>query len=373
MLTGGKGVGKSTSARYIANSLLLKTHAPIYFLDADVGQSEANPPGCVSLFCIESPMLGVPFCNQRGTFTNSFFFGDISPSGNLELYFRLVVKLYEQFIAMSFPGSVLIVNTAGWVEDDGAKLLDRLIAKMEPDCLFNIVSKEEPNYQGDGIKELQENERAFVINHAVNFIPRPSKSLPFTLTPAALRNLLTMGYIAPLCPTPSLGSLNKAAPYAVPFSRISIYVNPGLDFVPETHLLALLNCSLVALCSVRWENDEVKGKQHILNDETMPGMIEGDSVVLRCVGFGVIRAIDLDERLFYVLTPVADQVLNEVNVFAKGANIDIPSAFLVQRASREAPYVVNCRGGPSNEMYSELALISCYKRTKFSRKPTFLD
>lgn len=69
----------------------------------------------------------------------------------------------------------------------------------------------------------------------------------------------------------------------------------------------------------------------MLNDEDMPGIIEGEDVVLRCVGFGFIRAIDLNERLFYVLTPVAEEVLPEVNVFAKGVNIDLPSVFFTQR------------------------------------------
>lgn len=82
--------------------------------------------------------------------------------------------------------------------------------------------------------------------------------MPFTLTPAAIRNLLILGYMAPLCPTPSLGSLGDAAPYAVPFGRIAVNLNPGLGSVPDTHLLAVLNCAFVALCSVRWEEDHIK-------------------------------------------------------------------------------------------------------------------
>uniref|UniRef100_F1L067 Polynucleotide 5'-hydroxyl-kinase NOL9 n=1 Tax=Ascaris suum TaxID=6253 RepID=F1L067_ASCSU len=368
MITGGKGTGKSTSARYIANSLLGEGNAPVYFLDADVGQSEVNPPGCVSLFRVESPMLGVPFCNQRRTLTHSFFFGDVSPSAGIEHCSRLVTKLYERFKSEAFPGSVLIVNTPGWVEGDGAKFLDRLISVISPDCLFNIITKDGPNYRGEGMEMLEETEGAVVINHFFNLPATSATSVPFTLTPAAIRNLLILGYMAPLCPTPSLGSLGDAAPYAVPFGRIAVNLNPGLGSVPDTHLLAVLNCAFVALCSVRWEEDHIKGRRHVLNDEDMPGIIEGEDVVLRCVGFGFIRAIDLNERLFYVLTPVAEEVLPEVNVFAKGVNIDLPSVFFTQRISAEAPYVLADNKGPASDMYSELALISCHKRAQSNRR-----
>uniref|UniRef100_A0A915AB24 Polynucleotide 5'-hydroxyl-kinase NOL9 n=1 Tax=Parascaris univalens TaxID=6257 RepID=A0A915AB24_PARUN len=368
MIIGGKSAGKSTSARYIANSLLGKDNAPVYFLDADVGQSEANPPGCVSLFRVESPMLGVPFCTQRRTLTHSFFFGDISPSAGIEHCSRLVAKLYERFKSKAFPGSVLIVNTPGWVEGDGVKFLDRLISIISPDCLFNISTKDGPNYRGEGIRMLEEVEGAVVINHISNLSTTPMTSVPFTLTPAAIRNLLILGYMAPLCPTPSLGSLGDAAPYAVPFGRIAVNLNPGLGSVPDTHLLAVLNCAFVALCSVRWEEDHIKGRQHVLNDEDMPGIIEGEDVVLQCVGFGFIRAIDLNERLFYVLTPVAEEALPEVNVFAKGVNIDLPNVFFTQRRSVEAPYVLADNKGPASDMYSELAVISCHKRAQSNRR-----
>uniref|UniRef100_A0A914R4Q8 Polyribonucleotide 5'-hydroxyl-kinase Clp1 P-loop domain-containing protein n=1 Tax=Parascaris equorum TaxID=6256 RepID=A0A914R4Q8_PAREQ len=285
MIIGGKSAGKSTSARYIANSLLGKDNAPVYFLDADVGQSEANPPGCVSLFRVESPML--------------------------------VAKLYERFKSKAFPGSVLIVNTPGWVEGRPLFVYIHLLL-------------------------------TFLMR--TDIFHRPMTSVPFTLTPAAIRNLLILGYMAPLCPTPSLGSLGDAAPYAVPFGRIAVNLNPGLGSVPDTHLLAVLNCAFVALCSVRWEEDHIK------------------DVVLQCVGFGFIRAIDLNERLFYVLTPVAEEALPEVNVFAKGVNIDLPNVFFTQRRSVEAPYVLADNKGPASDMYSELAVISCHKRAQSNRR-----
>ena len=40
--------------------------------------------------------------------------------------------------------------------------------------------------------------------------------------------------------------------------------------------------------------------------------------MLKCFGFGLIRAINPQRKLFYVLTPIEQKVLHQVNVFALG-------------------------------------------------------
>jgi hypothetical protein len=43
--------------------------------------------------------------------------------------------------------------------------------------------------------------------------------------------------------------------------------------------------------------------------------------MLRCLGFGLIRAINPQRKLFYVVTPTDPQALRRVNVFACGRQI----------------------------------------------------
>lgn len=43
--------------------------------------------------------------------------------------------------------------------------------------------------------------------------------------------------------------------------------------------------------------------------------------MLKCHGFGMIRAISLERQLFYVITPVDQQKLKSITVFALGHNV----------------------------------------------------
>lgn len=46
--------------------------------------------------------------------------------------------------------------------------------------------------------------------------------------------------------------------------------------------------------------------------------------VLRCVGFGLIRAINPERRLFYIITPVEQRQLAQVDVLALGHCLNTP-------------------------------------------------
>jgi polynucleotide 5'-kinase involved in rRNA processing len=86
VITGRKGMGKSTISQYLLNSLLnrylahthhtahgtQRTHSPrvrllcvryphVVFLDTDLGQPEFTPAGLVSLHVISSPVFGPSF------------------------------------------------------------------------------------------------------------------------------------------------------------------------------------------------------------------------------------------------------------------------------------------------------------------------
>jgi polynucleotide 5'-kinase involved in rRNA processing len=82
-------------------------------------------------------------------------------------------------------------------------------------------------------------------------------------------------------------------------------------------------------------------KKHLLNDFSLPSRLEliseernseeiqinsNDIIpierniqpMLKCIGFGLIRAINPQRKLFYVLTPVEQKMLHQVNIFALG-------------------------------------------------------
>ncbi|KAJ1359571.1 hypothetical protein KIN20_018337 [Parelaphostrongylus tenuis] len=51
-----------------------KEGPPIYILDADVGQSEFTPAGCMSLWKISDCILDVPYTHQNVVFSMQLFF-----------------------------------------------------------------------------------------------------------------------------------------------------------------------------------------------------------------------------------------------------------------------------------------------------------
>ena len=53
---------------------------------------------------------------------------------------------------------------------------------------------------------------------------------------------------------------------------------------------------------------------------------------LRCYGFGFIRAIDMEKKLFYVVTPVTKD-LNRVKVFALGYELQTPPDMILNEVS----------------------------------------
>lgn len=117
LLCGHKNVGKSTTVRYIINSLLRKFPV-VQCLDCDIGQSEFNPPGCLAIHSFTAPVVGPPFCRLHKA-DAALYLGEVTPSP--------IVRQYEnglQFVIDKGrnPDVPLVVNTMGWVERLGKSL-----------------------------------------------------------------------------------------------------------------------------------------------------------------------------------------------------------------------------------------------------------
>ncbi|VDP29515.1 unnamed protein product [Heligmosomoides polygyrus] len=98
----------------------------VYLLDADVGQSEFTPAGCMSLWRLSDAILDVPCTHQSQKFSCSYFFGNISPADDTEKY-----KVCRHFIYLFIYCSQGALN---WSEESNEtsfnsnriKILDRV-------------------------------------------------------------------------------------------------------------------------------------------------------------------------------------------------------------------------------------------------------
>lgn len=106
---------------------------------------------------------GASFGLQKPNFEHSYYYGSITPEGNLNLYRTLLKHAYYEFLQMSSndTNALLMVNTLGWVEsehffksqevyryllDFGAEILDYMINVFSPACILNLSSSQKRTF-----------------------------------------------------------------------------------------------------------------------------------------------------------------------------------------------------------------------------------
>ena len=101
VLCGAKGVGKSTCLRYTLNRLLSSKGSSkcVALLDCDLGQSECNMSGLISLHILSAPILCPSHLRLR-TPELSFFIGDTTVKADPGLFEAALNQLYERYLVL---------------------------------------------------------------------------------------------------------------------------------------------------------------------------------------------------------------------------------------------------------------------------------
>lgn len=145
-----------------------------------------------------------------------------------------------------------------------------------------------------------------------------------------LRELAVLGYLSQLQPPvpKPLRALHGLTPYQVPFNAVALRIIHA-DVAP-THILYAVNASWVGLCKIL---DDVRGY-------ASGPILLAQSPICDCVGFGICRGIDMEKRLYHILTPVPPEELRHVNCLLVGA-VSIPQCVLKSQGGLEGtiPYV----------------------------------
>jgi hypothetical protein len=131
---------------------------------------------------------------------------------------------------------------------------------------------------------------------------------------------------------------------------MGIYFHPELSHVTDRFLPSVLNCAVVGLCTVEKGFESVSSLKTRLahtvvsfksvesipllngDDDSMPHRIirstnppsDSQMPLLRCHGFGLIRSIDIEKKVFHVITPVEVQNLQKVKILALGYSLQTP-------------------------------------------------
>lgn len=124
-------------------------------------------------------------------------------------------------------------------------------------------------------------------------------------------------------------SLTLQEPYAVPFDAVMVAL---LDTaVPVTEVFRVLNASIVGLLT-RTEDSHAYTHTNRHAGTTPTYSPLGLTMVpfnplAPCIGYGVVRAIDVTKRVLYINSPLPPSILQTVEVLAKG-NLDLPQPLL---------------------------------------------
>ncbi|KAF6110348.1 nucleolar protein 9 [Phyllostomus discolor] len=398
LVCGSQDVGKSTFNRYLINQLLNSLPC-VDYLECDLGQTEFTPPGCISLLNITEPVLGPPFTHQR-TPQKMVYFGKSACKNSHENYIEIIKYVFSAY-KREAP---LIINTMGWVTDQGLALLVDLIRLLAPSHVVQFSSARckpmpglTPDYVDgvDGLYTRSKSKRRsrgfFLAEFAENLefgdedkespVVFPGHKLMcvqsdfvFRKTPRnreshnrVLRDLAVLGYLGQLqkpVPRP-LHPLHGLTPYQVPFSAVALRVIHS-DVAP-THVLYAVNASWVALCKIL---DDVRGYAE-------GPILLAQTPVCDCLGFGICRGLDMEKRLYHILTPLPPEELRHVNCLLVGA-ISIPQCVLKSQPGPEGtiPYITtdyNLRiPGASGEIGAreteETGREKAHPKTRFYRK-----
>ncbi|GMT24092.1 hypothetical protein PFISCL1PPCAC_15389, partial [Pristionchus fissidentatus] len=359
VITGCKGVGKSTFSRKLVNYLWTDKGRPIYYMDLDIGQSEFTPPGIISCSKIGKPILDLPFNHQESFFENAVFVGNITVKEDDERkYLAAVDSLYDRYLENSPSNSILIVNTMGWIEGFGKVVLNHVCQKLYPRYVLRLSGAHEcpsPMYQLP--LSIASNLRQMTIGWKPGHMRIDSP-----LNAAHLRELTTIGYFSKCLPEsrPVLSAMCEAVPFQVHFSNLCIVLPYGLRSLPDKAVFAALNLSVVALCAIGDCSLNKATRRRMLGSEELPWLVLSTPATpsIRVMGYGIIRGADMETRRLYVVTPLTTEQMNEVDSVASLQGVPLPPAFIQTQPHTHKPYILSRSDDSSTVKRSSTGVIA---------------
>ncbi|UCF59086.1 MAG: hypothetical protein JSV15_01300 [Candidatus Bathyarchaeota archaeon] len=137
MVIGGVDSGKTSFCTYLINQALEKRWKAAV-IDADLGQSDVGPPSTIGFSHVKTPIRDLFEINAE----NAYFVGLTSPSRAINRVVEGLVTLKDK--ALDADVDFLVMNTDGWVADEGAARYKVLLTeKATPNIVVGIQGDNE--------------------------------------------------------------------------------------------------------------------------------------------------------------------------------------------------------------------------------------
>ncbi|XP_071803579.1 polyribonucleotide 5'-hydroxyl-kinase Clp1-like [Asterias amurensis] len=156
MIVGPTDVGKSTLCRLLLNYAVRVGRRPT-FVDIDVGQGVISVPGTIGALLIERPADVEEGFSLAGPLV--YHFGATTPGNNMKLYTLLLSNMAGVFNRRCMNNqkagvSGCIINTCGWIKGDGYKCITHAVKAFEVDViivldqerLYNELVRDMPSF-----------------------------------------------------------------------------------------------------------------------------------------------------------------------------------------------------------------------------------
>ena len=333
LICGAKGVGKSTCLRYTINRLLAVTDS-IMVLDCDAGQPEFSPPGLLTLSEIRHPVLSPPHLHMAAKHVGASFFGQTTSKADPTLYLSMITALlqqYTQIVNERHAGNgtklPLLINTDGWVKGLGSHILTTLLDIIHPDHIIQILG-DQKSKQFDLPPLLSMQQQRHVVR-AYNVD-----------APTDLGTSLSI-------PSPSYRALRLCTYFLqdttlwdrIDFGQFGIMDDDNL--IAQELAAAKPVVVSIDMLRVVWRGEPADNCTAMMN--ALPGAVVGLCQDEYCWGLGIIRSIDYEKRLLYVLTPVAMSNLTMVDTII-GGGIQLGRECFYQGVHSESFPYLTCDG-----------------------------
>ncbi|KAI4488846.1 hypothetical protein M0804_004344 [Polistes exclamans] len=329
LIAGGKNVGKSTTVRYLINTLL-STSGMVVLVDVDLGQSECTPPGSVSYSLINEPLTGPNFTHLSIP-VYQLYIGDVNVTRCMTRYIESLKLLANKLLSCPVMSRLpIVINTMGFTYGIGWDIVVFTIKLFRPSFVVQIMSEVTKNNYANllsndiinsqtlagfswskNIADLNKpcSHELYVINTNVEM-----KCKSLDLEPYQQRELAMISYLSGIinsnensifCAKSASLNINEAVPYVAPFASLSIVLLQ--KHVPSSHALTVINGNMVALCSIDLTGD--------LLQEAVPSKprILTRAPLCSCYGYGIIRGVDTEKEEIYIVAPLPLALMQHVN------------------------------------------------------------
>lgn len=144
VIIGQTDSGKSTLSQFLSNSVL-NFSATVGLIDADIGQTDLGPPGFIAASLVRRKVVDLRSIKP----TIMEFVGALSPSKAFEESIEKVKKVKESLLLHN--PDYIIINTDGWLDNEGVVHKKKLIEKVKPDIVVELCQEKslikEGNYK----------------------------------------------------------------------------------------------------------------------------------------------------------------------------------------------------------------------------------